>query len=141
MQKKTKGKVRYPPFTAIFNEEMDSKAYLELSGTAVKVFAWFKRIDGKVRRKDPYGYNGIFDFTYKEALRYGFARRTFSRAIDELGEKGFIEVISVGGLRGAGRSNSKYKLSSRWQLYRLEAKPKGAWRKNPSELGPMESWS
>ena len=143
MGKQAKGKAgnRLPPFTAILNDEMDSKAYLELSGTAVKVFAWFKRIDGKLRGKDRTGYNGIFDFTYKEAQRCGFAKRTFSRAIDELGEKGFIEVIAVGGLRGAGRSNSKYKLSTRWQLYRVEGKVKGAWRKNASELGPAEAWS
>lgn len=143
MGKHVKGKTgnRLPPFTPILNEEMDSTAYFELSGTAVKVLTWFKRIDGKLRGKDRYGFNGIFDFTYNEALRCGFAKRTFSRAIDELGEKGFIEVISVGGLRGAGRSNSKYKLSTRWQLYRLEMKVKGAWRKNPSELGPTETWS
>lgn len=143
MGKHAKGKTgnRLPPFTPILNEEMDSKAYLELSGTAVKVLTWFKRIDGKLRGKDRHGFNGIFDFTYKEALRCGFAKRTFSRAIDELGEKGFIEVISVGGMRGAGRSNSKYKLSTRWQLYRLETKVKGAWRNNPSELGPRETWS
>ena len=143
MGKKAKGKASYrlPPFTPILDEEMDSIAYLELTGTAVKVLAWFKRIDGKLRGKDRYGFNGIFDFTYKEALRCGFAKRTFSRVIDELGEKGFIDVISVGGLRGAGRSNSKYKLSTRWHLYRLEAKAKGAWRRNPSELGPRETWS
>ncbi|ACH39991.1 hypothetical protein Gbem_2988 [Citrifermentans bemidjiense Bem] len=143
MGKHTKGKRlnRLPPFTPIFNEEMDSTAYLELSGTAVKVFTWFKRIDGRLRGKDRLGYNGIFDFTYNEAKRYGFAKRTFSRAIDELGEKGFIEVVSVGGLRGAGRSNSKYKLSSKWQIYRLELKVKGAWRSNPSELRPQEAWN
>jgi len=142
MGKNAKGKTgnRLPPFTPILNEEMDSKAYLELTGTAVKALTWFKRIDGKLRGKDRYSFNGIFDFTYNEAVRCGFAKRTFSRAIDELGEKGFIEVISVGGLRGAGRSNSKYKLSTRWQLYGLE-KMKGAWRHHPSEPGPTETWS
>lgn len=139
MKKPNNRKIRLPPFVAILIEEMESKAFLELSGTAVKALIWFKRIDGKLRKAPDY--NGIFDFTYSEAKRCGFARRTFSRVIDELVEKGFIEVVSVGGLRGAGRSNSKYKLSSRWCIYRVEIKPKGSWRDLPSEPRPSEKRS
>ncbi len=119
MAKRAKGNTgtRLPPFTPILNDEMDSIAYAELTGTAVKAFAWFKRIDGKLRKKCGGDYNGIFDFTYTEARRYGFAKRTFTRVIDELNQKGFINIIKVGGMRGVGRSNSKYQLSVRWQLY------------------------
>lgn len=116
---KRKGRTgnRLPPFTPIFNEEMDSKAYIELTGSAAKAYTYFKRISGKLERRSGGDYNGIFDFTYSEAKAYGFARSTFSKIIGELIEKGFIDIITVGGLRGAGRSNSKYKLSSRWKLY------------------------
>lgn len=135
MAAKTKGKDknRLPPFTPILNEEMDSKAYLALTGTAVKVLTWFKRIDGVLRKSSGGGYNGILDFTYSEAAKRGFARTTFSRAISELGEVGFIDIITTGGLRGAGRSNSKYKLSIRWRIYGMEVKPQGAWRRSPTE--------
>ena len=60
-------------------------------------------------------FNGIFDLTYSEAERLGFARRTFSRVIEELLSKGFIDIVTVGGKRGCGMSNSKYKLSERWR--------------------------
>ncbi|WP_185244951.1 hypothetical protein [Citrifermentans bremense] len=143
MGKKSRDGNRFklPPFTPLLNEEMDSKAFSELSGSAVKVLMWFKRTDGKLRRLDALGYSGVFDFTYTEAERRGFARRTFSRAIEELGKSGFVEIVSVGGLRGAGRSNSKYKLSKRWLLYEVQPKPKGEWRRHPTEPPAAVPWS
>ena len=120
------------PFTYVLNEEMDSKAFLELTGMAVKALLWFKRVDSKLKYKDRDGYTGIFSLTYTEMEKHGFARKTFYNAIKDLTEKGFVEVISTGGLRGAGHTNSKYRLSKRWQLYHLETKPKPLWR-FPSE--------
>ena len=88
--------------------------------------------DSKLKYKDRDGYTGIFSLTYTEMEKHGFARKTFYNAIKDLTEKGFVEVISTGGLRGAGHTNSKYRLSKRWQLYHLETKPKPLWR-FPSE--------
>jgi hypothetical protein len=120
------------PFVHVLTEEMDSKAFMELNGSAVKALLWFRRVDGKLQRKE--GYTGEFGLTYTEMQRYGFAKKTFSNVIKELAEKGFIEVVSAGGLRGAGHTTSKYKLSSRWRLYHLEMKPRFDWR-YPSEPG------
>jgi hypothetical protein len=119
-----KEKYKLPPFVPVLNDEMDSKAYRDLPGSAAKALVYFKRIDGKLFRKYRDDYNGIFDFTYSEAKRLGFARSTFSKVIGELHDKGFIDIISVGGLRGAGRSNSKYKLIEKWRLYGQDFKPK-----------------
>ena len=114
--RKTKGN-RLPPFSAILFDELLSAAYKELSGSAAKALPYFKRIDGILIKKSGDDYNGIFDFTYSEAEKYGFARRTFSRIITELNAKGFIDIIKQGGKRGCGMSNSKYKLSERWRDY------------------------
>lgn len=110
-----KQKERLPPFAAITNEEMLSKAYAELKPSAAKAYPHFKRFDGIRRKKD--GYNGTFDFTYSEAEKLGFARRTFSEIIEDLNAKGFIIIVGQGGMRGCGRSNSKYRLSERWRDY------------------------
>lgn len=114
--KKTTG-IRLPPFTPIFNEELSSKAYQQLSGNAAKALPYFRRIHGILQKKLGDNYNGIFDFTYSEAEKFGFARRTFSRVITDLIEKGFIDLVVQGGKRGCGMSNSKFKMSERWRDY------------------------
>lgn len=115
--RKSKTKIRYPPFVPVFVSELKSKAYQELTGNAVKALTYFKRFDGIIKAKSGEYYNGIFDFTYSEALTIGFARSTFSRIIKELHKKGFIDIVKQGGKRGCGMSNSKYKLSARWEDY------------------------
>lgn len=114
--KKSSGN-RLPPFTPIFNEELSSVAYQELSGNAAKALPYFRRIHGILQKKSGDKFNGIFDFTYSEAEKFGFARRTFSRVITELIEKGFIDLVVQGGKRGCGMTNSKYKQSERWREY------------------------
>jgi hypothetical protein len=107
---------RLPPFAPIFKQEMDSTAFKELSASAVKGLIFFRWAHGIVKKRtgNP---NSAFDFTYTEAEKYGFARRTFSRVVKELSDKGFIDIVNQGGMRGNGKSNSTYKMSSRWALY------------------------
>lgn len=114
--KKNKGN-RLPPFSPILYEELDSVAYQKLTSNAAKALPYFKRIDGRLIKKSGDNYNGVFDFTYSEAEKFGFARRTFSRIITDLHDKGFIDIVKQGGKRGCGMSNSKYKLSERWRDY------------------------
>jgi len=114
--RKNKGN-RLAPFSPIFFDELDSVAYQGLTPNAAKALPYFKRIYGKLFRKAGDDYDGIFDFTYTEAEKYGFARSTFSRALTDLNAKGFIDIIKQGGKRGCGLSNSKYKLSERWRKY------------------------
>lgn len=117
MPKVKKRDNRLPPFIPILNQEMDSVAYNKLSGSAAKALPYFKRIHGKLYKKLRAGPNDIFDFTYTEAEKYGFARRTFSRIVTELNGKGFIDIVKQGGKRGCGMSNSKYRLSERWREF------------------------
>lgn len=115
-------KFRIPgPFIWILNDEMDSVAYKELPGNAAKALPYFKRIDGNLIKKYGDDYNGIFDFTYSEAEKFGFARKTFSRIITELNAKGFIDIVKQGGKRGCGMSNSKYRMSERWRDFGMGA--------------------
>jgi len=109
-----KNKNRLPPFAAILNDEMLSPAYLELKPSAAKAYPHFKRIAGMRLKKTG---DNTFDFTYSEAERLGFARRTFSEVINELNAKGFINIVEQGGMRGSRRSNSKYQMSERWRDY------------------------
>jgi len=110
--------------TAIFiaPKLLKSKAYFSLTGKAPQVLGmfWYKR---KVRKK-PYSKlhvitnNGEIEFTYREAVAYGISKSTFTRALDELIEKGFIDIAHSGGqLQG---DKTKYALSIRWMDYGQE---------------------
>lgn len=103
-------------FVPILHDELDSKAYRELTTAERDAYMWFKRICSKVSRSIP-NTATIFDFSYSEAENLGIARATFKRCKKSLHEKGFIEVVSVGGLRGFGQTTSKYRLSDRWRVY------------------------
>jgi len=109
-------KERLPPFVPILNDELESTAFRTLTANSAKLLLYFKRICIKATKGKP-DYITIFGFTYTEAVKYGFARRTFSRAVQELQKHGFIDIAEVGGLRGAGHSCSRYKLSGRWVTF------------------------
>ena len=57
---------------------------------------------------------GIF-YTYWKKL--GFSKGTFSRVIRTLVGHGFIDPIDKGGLRGHGKSCSRFRISKRWEDY------------------------
>jgi len=60
--------------------------------------------------------NGEIVYPYSEAEHKGIGRREFRNAIDELIEKGFIDIVHQG---SGGRSGdmTKYFLSDRWKGY------------------------
>lgn len=106
-------------FVPLSFEEQDSEAYRALNGNAAKVYTYLKRAartaackGGGGRERDV-----TFNFTYSEAKQRGFSESTFIRAMRELWAKGFIDVISRGGLRGTGRTNSQYRLAVCWKTY------------------------
>ena len=107
---------RLPPFVALPWKILNSRAYKELRPSAGKALPYFL---GKV--KVPYNNpqkNRIeFDFSYTEAKKYGFAYGTHHRTICGLVEKGFIDPVDKGGLRGCGRSYNLFRLSERWTQY------------------------
>jgi len=105
-----------------------SKAFMELSGTAVRVYLFFlnKRVmkpfeGGKPKRSGKGKYyvanNGEIQFTYAEAVeKYHIrSRGTFRDAIDQLVRVGLIDVAKTG--MGLCKDVSLYAISERWKLY------------------------
>lgn len=105
---------------------LNHQAYIELPFAASKALPYFF---GKVKfpYTDPQRYLTEFSFSYSEADRLGFASSTFSNTIRDLISYGFVDPVDRGGLRGCGKSNSKFKLSSRWQKYGTEDFHKIEW--------------
>ena len=98
------------------------KALLSLKRTAIKVYLIFltKRQMGRVKRPKGPKYeianNGEIVFTYLEAeQKYGFSKKQFSKALDDLVEKGFLDIEHLGG--ACQRDKSMYAISERWRKY------------------------
>ncbi len=110
------------PFVPLLLPELDSDAFLYLTGNTAKLFIYLKRACrtaglklGASRESDV-----VFDYTYAEAKRRGFSNKAFARAMKELWEKGFIGVVKIGGTtfsEQGGRCNSQYKLTAYWTTY------------------------
>jgi hypothetical protein len=102
---------------------IESKAFLALKTAAThKVLSFFftKRQCEPIGRKGKDGWNiknnGQIVFTYEEALRkYGISYSTFRNAIDELIEKGFIDIAASG--QGTYKVANLYSISNRWRNY------------------------
>lgn len=98
-----------------------SKAYHTLSGTSIKILNFFfmKRQMKKVRsmRSEEWQIinNGEIVFTYSEAVKLGFTRPQFKRALDQLVLSGFVDIEHHGG--GMNKDFSKYSLSGRWESF------------------------
>lgn len=111
-----KHKERMQPFVPIRLDMLESTAYQTLPPSAAKLYPYFLRTCIRAVKGAP-DTTTLFGLTYAEATKYGFARRTFHDAVKALEIHGFIDIVSVGGLRGAGHTNSQYKLSNRWVAY------------------------
>jgi hypothetical protein len=101
---------------------IDSKAFMDLSGTAVKVLIWFmrRRQMEKLGRTGKESWsvanNGAIVFTYAEAeKKFGLTRTRFSRALNQLIELGFIDIAYHGG--GLMGDCTLYAISDRWKHY------------------------
>jgi hypothetical protein len=101
---------------------IESKAFLSLSATAIKVLMIFltKRQYERTGRRGKEQWtirnNGEIVFAYTEAKKkYGILESSFRAAIDELRVKGFIDIAESGAV--LYRSANLYSLSDRWRLY------------------------
>ena len=121
MSRHAKVKVKLCPFVPVFLAEMDSPAFHQLSGNSAKLYVYLKRSCSRAAGNKPANEVTVFGFSYTEAERYGFARRTFIRMIKELIEAGFIELVEKGGLRGCNGVCSKYRLSRVWASRDMQA--------------------
>lgn len=87
----------------LYDDIIDSKAWKEISGNAVKVYIQlmrkrYIRYEGKGRYKRAVNDNAKnLSITIDEAKKlWGMDKRTLKKAIDELIEKGFIDLIEHG---------------------------------------------
>ncbi len=101
---------------------IESKAFLSLTATAIKVLMIFftKRQYEQIGRKGKEQWNirnnGEITFTYKEARsKYEISASAFRCTIDELIEKGFIDIAASG--QGTYRAANLYAISDRWREY------------------------
>ena len=100
-----------------------SRAFLSLRRVALLVLVIFhtkcQMVEVKRRgREDDWiiKNNGEIEFTYLEAERkYRISKKSFSKALDQLVEKGFIDVEHAGAAFQGDKS--KYSLSDRWRKY------------------------
>ena len=56
--------------------------------------------------------NSTYDYSYKLAEKEGITSATYKRAIQELIDKGFIEIIRISRTPGIG---TRYKFSNKWK--------------------------
>lgn len=126
MSKKKYGN-KLPPFVALTWEMLNSKAYKELNYASAKALPYFL---GKFKGgyHDPQRYLSGFSFSYAEANKYMFSSATFSKIIQELVAKGFIDPVDKGGLRSDGKSYNLFRLSRRWEKYGAEGFETKNWR-------------
>lgn len=97
-------------------EILESKAFRQLSATAIRILLRFlqKRTWITMRKKTIYE-NGGLVLTYTEAQEMGISTSQFSNILRKLIEVGFIDMEHQGG--GLGRDYSRYTISNRWENY------------------------
>ena len=105
-----------------------SKAFISLTGKGAQVLLMFlgKRQFGTVKDKGNKKQKirideNKFFFTLKEAKSHGISQGTFTRAIDELLKKGFIEKLNPGG--AYKQDKAVYALVDDYILWRPNSKP------------------
>ena len=110
-----------------------SLAFKQLSGSGKYIFLLFltKRRWTKVSRssKDWFCTNSDeLVFTYEDAEKnHGYSSTKFNRAIEELVNKGFLDIAHYGGQ--AKGNYTKYSLSNRWERFGKEDFKKGERKK------------
>lgn len=115
-RKKYKEKIALPPFVPMTWALLNSQAYKDLSYTARAMLPYFIGKPNINIQSDLY-LKTEFSISYKEAVGYGCSTRTFTRVIEDLVRKGFIDPVDKGGLRGWGLSCNVFRNSDRWKDY------------------------
>jgi len=101
-----------------------SEAFRGLSAAAIHVYFELRMRCKMQRLRTPSGRakewviknNAELIFTYAEAARRGFPPTTFARAIDQLVERGLIDIAKLGS-GGRKHDATHYAISSRWEKF------------------------
>jgi hypothetical protein len=134
------------PYMLVERKMVKSSVFQSLSGTSKTVLMLFlyRRQYSKLGRKGKGPWvltnNGEIIFTYQEALtKWGITKSRFARALDELIEKGFININHLGG--GMVKDTSTYFISERWKDYGTAQFIKKSRPKDTRGLGiTKENW-
>lgn len=134
----------------ILRKILTSELFKKLSPIAVKIYLVFLlkcqneklNIAGKPGKRGKswrIKNNGEIEFTYSEARKY-CTDKTFAKAIDELFEKGLIDITHEG--IGAMRDKSKYAISGRWKKFdtpefEVKKRVKRNWHKKKKKNFPI----
>lgn len=114
-------------FSRITCEMQKSPAYQSLSASALRVLSWaiYRNYNAatNIAKGDTTG--PCFKFTNAEALdKLGMTAPVFSRAKEELADKGFIRWRKHGGLKGVNGVPSYFQLSGDWKEWKPQTKTK-----------------
>lgn len=107
---------KLPPFVAVPWDVLNAPAYTKLPASAAKALPYFFGRP-KVPFSDGQYHEADFPFSYPEAKKLGFASATWFKVLCDLVAHGFLDPVSKGGLRGNGKSCSRFSLSARWKKY------------------------
>jgi hypothetical protein len=121
-------KKKTSPIIVVERKLIKSTAFLQLRGVATQVYLIFRtklqvsnRKDRRGKRSLPvFENNGEIVFTYQEANnKYGISKTRFRNALDQLIEKGFIDVAQTG--MGVHKVTTFYAISDRWRHYGMDS--------------------
>lgn len=105
-------------FSRITTDMQESAAFRSLSASAMRVLLWatWKQYNAATNRGKGEAGNPRFKITNTEAAnKLDMGSATFSRAKDELAEKGFLTWAKRGGLQGCNGVASEFTLASGWK--------------------------
>ena len=105
-------------FSRVDLDMQGSPAYRSLTATGLRllIFCQFLNYNTATSRPDVDTSKPTFQLTNKTALaRLGLSAPTFTRAKNELAEKGFLKWEKRGGLGGDNGIASEYSLSNEWR--------------------------
>jgi hypothetical protein len=118
-----KKKPKTLPFVMLEHEIWQSTAWKKLNGSSVRLYifirseAWGRFNDARTK---------IIKVSYSEMEKAtGLSTQSVRKAIVQLENIGFIDFVEQGGLKSAGYSKNRYKLSIRYLKYDMHGFEKG----------------
>ena len=104
------------PFVQLPWEVLNSNAHIELKHSAKGLLP---HLYGKARYdyKNPDRYVDVFDFSYKEAKKFGYSSSTYYDGVKQLRANGFIDKVRQGYSHGENKATNLYRISDRWKKF------------------------
>lgn len=103
-------------FVPLLLDIINSIAYISMSHSARGLLPYLMA-KVKLAITHPERHEFEFSFSYSEGRKYRFSNDTIEKSLYQLIHRGFIDPVSLGGMRGLGKTTSTFKLSERWKHY------------------------